>query len=80
METIATVIILLAVVTALAEITDRVRVPYPILLVLSGIMIGFIPGLPGVVLDPEIVFLIFLPPILYSAAWSTSWPDFKGTG
>jgi monovalent cation/hydrogen antiporter len=77
MHTIEVIIILLAVVTALAEITDRVRIPYPILLVLAGIGIGIIPGLPPVTLDPEIVFLIFLPPILYSAAWTTSWVDFK---
>lgn len=77
MQTIATVIVLLAVVTALAEVTDRIKVPYPILLVLSGIGIGFIPGLPRVSLDPDIVFLVFLPPILYAAAWNTSWPDFK---
>lgn len=77
MESIATVIILLAVVTALAQVTDRIGVPYPILLVLSGIAIGLIPGLPAIGLDPDIVFLIFLPPILYSAAWNTSWPDFK---
>ena len=77
MESIATVIILLAIVTALAEVTDRIKVPYPILLVLSGIGIGLIPGLPSIELRPEVVFLIFLPPILYAAAWSTSWPDFK---
>jgi CPA1 family monovalent cation:H+ antiporter len=77
MQTIATVIILLAVVTALADVTDRIRIPYPILLVLSGIGIGLIPGLPRVALNPDVVFLIFLPPILYSAAWNTSWPDFK---
>ena len=77
MQIIATVIILLAVVTALAEITDRIRIPYPILLVLSGIAIGLIPGLPRVSLHPDVVFLIFLPPILYAAAWNTSWPDFK---
>ncbi len=46
MEGLATVIILLAVVTALAEITERINLPYPILLVLSGIAIGLIPGLP----------------------------------
>ena len=77
MQSIATVIILLAIVTALAEVTDRIRVPYPILLVLSGIAIGLIPGLPTIALHPDILFLIFLPPILYSAAWNTSWPDFK---
>ncbi len=77
MANIATVIILLAVITALAEVTDKIKVPYPILLVLAGIGIGFIPGLPEISIDPEIVFLVFLPPVLYAAAWTTSWPDFK---
>ncbi len=77
MSNIALFIILLTIVTALAEVTDKIRIPYPILLVLAGMAIGFIPGLPRVELQPEIVFLIFLPPILYSAAWTTSWPDFK---
>jgi len=77
MQSIATVIILLAVVTALAQVTDRIHIPYPILLVLSGIGIGLIPGLPHVSLNPEVVFLIFLPPIIYFAAWNSSWPDFK---
>lgn len=77
MQNIATVIILLAVVTALAEVTDKIRVPYPILLVIAGIVIGIIPGMPSISLDPEVVFLVFLPPVLYSAAWNTSWPDFR---
>jgi CPA1 family monovalent cation:H+ antiporter len=77
MENMATVIILLAVVTVLAEITDKIRIPYPILLVLAGIGIGLFPGLPYITLSPEVVFLVFLPPVLYSAAWTTSWNDFK---
>lgn len=77
MSNIVTVILLLTVVTALAEVTDKIKIPYPILLVLSGMAIGFVPGLPAIRIDPEMVFLIFLPPILYSAAWATSWPDFK---
>jgi CPA1 family monovalent cation:H+ antiporter len=77
MANIATVIILLAVITALAELTDKIRIPSPILLVLAGIGIGFVPGLPVILIDPEIIFLVFLPPILYAAAWTTSWPDFK---
>jgi monovalent cation/hydrogen antiporter len=77
MENIGIVIALLAVVTALAQVTDRIRIPYPILLVLVGIGIGLVPGLPVVSLHPDIVFLVFLPPVLYAAAWSTSWPDFK---
>ncbi|MEJ7646748.1 MAG: Na+/H+ antiporter [Chryseolinea sp.] len=77
MESIATIIVLMTVVTALAEVTDRIHVPYPILLVLAGIGIGLVPGLPPIALHPETVFLIFLPPILYAAAWNTSWADFK---
>ncbi len=77
MQNIATVIILLAVITALAQITDLIRIPYPILLVLVGMGIGLVPGLPPISLSPDVVFLIFLPPILYAAAWSTSWADFK---
>jgi CPA1 family monovalent cation:H+ antiporter len=77
MNNITIVIILLTVITALSELTDRIKIPYPILLVLVGIAIGLAPGLPAVALDPNLVFLIFLPPVLYSAAWTTSWPDFK---
>src|SRR5688500_4847835 len=77
MTTIGIVIFLLAVITELAEITNAIKIPYPILLVLAGIGIGLIPHLPMIVLNPEIVFLIFLPPVLYAAAWETSWPDFK---
>lgn len=77
LENITVIILLLAVVTALAEVTDRVKIPYPVLLVLAGIGIGLIPQLPVVELNPDVVFLIFLPPALYSAAWTTSWTDFK---
>lgn len=77
MNNITIVIILLTVITALSELTDRIKIPYPILLVLVGIAIGLVPGLPTVTLDSDLVFLIFLPPVLYSAAWMTSWPDFK---
>ncbi|PZR39492.1 MAG: Na+/H+ antiporter [Azospira oryzae] len=77
MENISIIIALLAVVTALAQITDKIRIPYPILLVLAGMGIGFTPWLPNISLDPDIVFLLFLPPVLYAAAWNTSWYEFK---
>lgn len=77
MGNISTVILLLAIVTALAQVTDRIKVPYPVMLVLAGIGIGLIPGLPIVSLDSEVVFLLFLPPVLYAAAWNTSLVDFK---
>ena len=77
MGNITTVILLLAVVTALAQVTDKIRMPYPVMLVIAGIIIGLVPGLPIVSLDAEVVFLLFLPPVLYSAAWNTSLIDFK---
>jgi Na+/H+ antiporter len=52
-------------------------VPYPIALVLGGLCISLVPGLPHVSINPELVFLFFLPPLLYGAAWFTSWHDFK---
>src|SRR5262245_25822454 len=55
----------------------RVLIPYPIFLVIGGLILGFVPGVPAVRLDPEIVFLIFLPPILWAAAYFTSLRDFQ---
>ncbi|WP_278021345.1 cation:proton antiporter [Flavobacterium ginsengisoli] len=46
-------------------------------MVLCGVVISIVPGLPVIALSPEIVFIIFLPPLLYHAAWHTSWSDFK---
>ena len=75
--TIIVVLILLVVVVALAVVAPRMKIPYPILLVLGGLLLGFIPGLPSVTLDPDLVFLLFLPPLLYFSAWATSWRDFR---
>ncbi|HKH57214.1 MAG TPA: cation:proton antiporter, partial [Rubrobacter sp.] len=68
---------LLLAVAALATLATRLGVPYPILLVLGGSALGFVPGLPPVALDPELVFLLFLPPLLYVSALFTSWRDFR---
>jgi Na+/H+ antiporter len=68
---------LLVAVAALATLATRLRVPYPILLVVGGSLLGFVPGLPRVELDPELVFLLFLPPLLYVSAIFTSWRDFR---
>src|SRR4051794_8160170 len=51
--------------------------PYPVALVLGGLVIGLVPGLPSPQLDPDVVFFVFLPPLLYSAAITTSWPDLR---
>jgi CPA1 family monovalent cation:H+ antiporter len=68
---------LLVAVAALATLATRLKIPYPILLVLGGSALGFVPQLPRVVLDPELVFLLFLPPLLYVSALFTSWRDFR---
>ena len=56
--------LLLIVVTALAILARRIGLPYPILLVIGGLLLGLVPGLPRIELEPDLVFLIFLPPII----------------
>jgi monovalent cation/hydrogen antiporter len=68
---------LLIVVVALAILAEKFAFPYPVLLVIGGLALGFVPALPAVKLEPEIVFLFFLPPLLYPAALFTSWRDFR---
>jgi len=67
---------LLVAVAALALLARRISVPYPILLVLGGVGLAFIPGIPRMRLEPDLVFVIFLPPLLFPAALFTSWRDF----
>ncbi len=71
------ILVLLAAVAVLATLANRINIPYPILLVLGGLVLGFVPGLPSVQLDPDVVFLLFLPPLLYVSALFTSWRDFR---
>jgi CPA1 family monovalent cation:H+ antiporter len=74
---VETGILLLTVVLALTTVARRLLVPYPILLVLGGLAIAMVPGLPPVRLDPDLVFLVFLPPVLWAAAYFTSLRDFR---
>ncbi|QNF32184.1 Na+/H+ antiporter [Adhaeribacter swui] len=67
---------LLLVILFLVMLARRLKVSYPIILVLGGLLLSFIPGLPGIEINPELIFLIFLPPLLYEAAWNTSWKEF----
>src|SRR3954451_12354332 len=68
---------LLAAVVALLVLAQRSRIPYPILFVLGGLALGFVPGLPEIELAPELVLLIALPPLLYSAAFFSSLRDLR---
>jgi CPA1 family monovalent cation:H+ antiporter len=63
---------LLLAIAALLVAAPALHVPYPILLVLGGLALGFIPGVPTLQLPPELVLIAFLPPLLYSAAFFTS--------
>jgi CPA1 family monovalent cation:H+ antiporter len=70
MEHIETVIVsLLVAVAVLGALATRIGVPYPILLVLGGLVLGFVPGIPEVRLQPDLVLVVFLPPLLYSSAF-----------
>ncbi len=77
MENYSIVIFILAIMIGLSAIADKIKIPYPILLVIAGMAIGFIPALPKITLDPEVIFLIFLPPMLYDAAFNISFKEFK---
>ena len=64
--------------TALLSIAARrAHLPYPTVMVLGGLEISLIPGLPRVETDPELLLVLFLPPLLYAAAWFTTWRDFR---
>ncbi len=75
-ENILLILALLFLVFLLFMLAQKIKIAYPIFLVIAGLGISFIPGLPILHLDPDIIFLIFLPPLLYEAAWYTSWNDF----
>jgi len=73
----AVFLLLLVFVAAFAGLARRLKVPYPILLVIAGLVVSFLPGMPRIGLDPDLVFVVFLPPLLYSAAWTLSWREFQ---
>jgi|KBSMisStandDraft_5_1062788.scaffolds.fasta_scaffold41198_3 CPA1 family monovalent cation:H+ antiporter len=70
-------LLLLVFVVLFAALARKLETPYPIVLVVAGLFLSFIPGIPRIALNPDVVFLAVLPPLLYSAAWLTSWRDFK---
>lgn len=75
----ANLLLILALFFAMALLyllSQRWKISYPIFLVIGGLGISFIPGIPPINIDPDIVFLIFLPPLLFEAAWYTSWNEF----
>ncbi len=77
MEHYSVVIFLLAITIALSSIAPKIKIPYPILLLAAGVAVGFIPGFEFIPINPEVIFLIFLPPLLYDAAFNISFKEFK---
>jgi Na+/H+ antiporter len=68
---------LVAFVAILAAFAQRVKMPYPIVLVLGGLALSFVPVFPNISLRPDFVFLVILPPLLYTSALQTSWSGFR---
>lgn len=77
MENYSIIIFILAIVIGLSAFAHKIKLPYPILLVIAGIAIGFIPSMGEIEINPEIIFLLFLPPLLYDASFNISPKDFK---
>ena len=75
-EQIIVVISLLFGIALLKVLSNKLKVSYPILLVIAGLAVSLIPGVPYITLNPDLVFLIFLPPLLYAAAGNISWHEF----
>jgi Na+/H+ antiporter len=70
-------LLLLLFVVAFGWLARKLHTPYPIVLVIAGVLLGFVPGIPRITLNPDVIFFVILPPLLYSAAWLTSWREFS---
>lgn len=68
-------LVMVVVIVMLIMLANKLKVAYPVLLVVAGLIISFIPGVPVIHVDHELIFVIFLPPLLYEAAWLTSWKE-----
>jgi Na+/H+ antiporter len=77
MSVIALILLLFAATAGLRLLADRLSIPLPTLLVLGGLLVAFVPGLPRLTLAPDAIFLIFIPPLLFWAALTTSLRDLK---
>src|SRR5256714_7919745 len=68
---------LLVAVAGLGALARRLSIPYPIVLVIGGALFGFVPGMPAVNLNPNVVLVVFLPPLLYSSAFFANLGDLR---
>jgi len=79
MQTAELILVLLAVSAAMGALAYRLAIPHPVLLVLGGAVLPFIPHVPRLTLDPEAIFILFVPPLLYRTAATTSLRDFRAS-
>lgn len=70
-------LLLLLFVVVFGALARKLAIPYPIILVLGGLLLSFVPGIPKITLNPDVIFFVILPPLLYNAAWLTSWREFS---
>jgi CPA1 family monovalent cation:H+ antiporter len=77
MPTIQILVLLLAVAAAAAVIAKWLKIPPAIILVLTGVILALIPGLPAIEVAPDLVLLMVLPPVIYSSALAMSWREFR---
>src|SRR6185312_7512187 len=68
---------LVAAIVLIEMLATKLKIAYPVLLVVCGLLISFIPGLPAVEVDPNMIFFIFLPPLLFEASWNISFKEMK---
>jgi len=66
---------LIVAIVLIIMLANKIKIAYPVLLVIAGLLISFIPGIPMLHIDPELIFFIFLPPLLYDASWAISWKE-----
>ena len=70
-------LLLLLFVVVFGVLARKLNTPYPIVLVIGGLVLSFVPGIPRITLNPDVIFFIVLPALLYHAAWLTSWREFS---
>ncbi|KPH14317.1 Na+/H+ antiporter [Chryseobacterium sp. ERMR1:04] len=77
MENYAVILMIMALMIGASGFAGKIKIPVPMLLLVVGILFGFIPAMPEIEMNPEIIMLLFLPPLLYDAAFNISFQDFK---
>lgn len=77
MENYAVILLIMALMIIVSGMAEKMKVAVPVLLLIAGIVVGFMPAMPAIEINPEIIMLLFLPPLLYDAAFNISFKDFK---